>query len=67
MVSALVSGLSGSYRSPGQGSGWGVLPVMAYAGRLRPKGEPFQSTLQVHERVGISRVEVDERVRKSVI
>ena len=31
--------------------------MMAYTGRLRPKGVPF-FRLQVHERVGISVVEV---------
>ena len=33
----------------------GVLPMMAYTGRLRPKGVRF-FTLQVYERVGISLV-----------
>ena len=37
----------------------GVLPLIAYKGRLRPKG--------VCERVGISLVEVYKRVGKSVI
>jgi len=44
----------------------GVLPIMVYTGRLRPKGVPF-FRLQVYERVGISLVEVYERVEKSVI
>ena len=35
----------------------GVLPMMAYTGRLRPKGVRF-FTLQVYERVGISLVKV---------
>ena len=33
----------------------GVLPIMAYTGRLRPKGVPF-FRLQVYKRVGISQV-----------
>ena len=37
----------------------GLLPIMAYTGRLRPKGVPFFS-LQVNEMVGISLVEVYE-------
>ena len=48
------------------GGGEGVLPIMAYTGRLRPKGVPF-SMLQVYERVRILRVEVYKRVGKSVI
>ena len=44
----------------------GILPMMAYTGRLRPKGVPF-SRLQVYERVGILFVKVYERVGKSVI
>ena len=46
--------------------GRGVLPIMAYTGRLCLKGVLF-FTLQVYERVGISRVEAYERVGKSVI
>ena len=46
--------------------GEGVLPIMAYAGRLLPKGVTF-FTLQVYERVGNSRVEVYESEGKSVI
>ena len=40
--------------------GGGVLPIMAYTGRLRPKGTFFRR--QVYERVGILLVEVYERV-----
>ena len=46
--------------------GGGVLPIMAYMGRLQPKGV-FFSRLQVHESVRISRVTVYENVGKSVI
>ena len=49
-----------------RGGGWGVIPRMAYTGRLRPKRVPFLR-LQVYERVGILPIEVYERVRKSVI
>ena len=48
------------------GGGGVVLPIMAYMGRLRPKGV-FFSRLQVHESVRISRVTVYENVGKSVI
>ena len=51
---------------------WGLLPVMVYMGGgggvldIQPKkGTIFM--LQVYERVGISLVEVNERVEKSVI
>ena len=44
----------------------GVLPMMAYTGRLRPKWGTF-FRLQVYERVGISLVDVNKRVGKSVI
>ena len=44
----------------------GVFPIMAYAGRLCPKGVPYV-TLQVYERPEISRFQVYEMVRKSVI
>ena len=37
--------------------GGGALPMMAYTGRLRPKGVP-QFRLEVYKTVGISRVEV---------
>ena len=57
--------------------GGGVLPIIAYTGRLLPKGVLFSrfrytervgiSRVEVYERVGISRVEVYERVGKSVI
>ena len=36
----------------------GVLPIIAYSVRLRPKGVPF-SGLQVYERVGVSFVQVE--------
>ena len=41
--------------------GEGVLPTMAYTGRLRPKGCTF-FRLQVYKRVGISQAEVYKRV-----
>ena len=50
----------------GREGGGGVLPMMAYSGRLRPKRGIFFS-LQVYERVGISLVEVYKRLGKSVI
>ena len=43
----------------------GVLPIMAYTGRLRPKGVPFQAS--GIKKAGISQVEVYKRVGKSVI
>ena len=43
--------------TPGGGGGGGVLPILAYTGRLRPKGGTF-FRLQVYKRVGISQVEV---------
>ena len=43
----------------------GVLPIMAYTGRLRPKGELFPGVCIVYERVGFSPVKVQERVGKS--
>ena len=48
--------------------GGGVLTIMAYMGRLWPKGVPF-SRLEVHESVGISLVTniVYENVEKSVL
>ena len=56
------------FRLSGGGGGWGVvLPIMAYTGRLRAPERGTFFTLQVYERVGISRVEVYERVGKSVI
>ena len=62
----------------GVGAGSGVHRIMAYTGRLRPKGLPFsgfrymkgynQAPLGMRlERVGISLVEVYEMVGKSVI
>ena len=40
-------------------AGRGVLPMMAYTGRLRQKGISFSADrLQVFERVGVSLVEV---------
>jgi len=51
--------------------GKAVLHIKAYTctERLRLKGAPFLKfvRLQVHKRVGISQVEVHERVEKSVI
>ena len=44
----------------------GILPMMAYTGRLRPERGTF-SRLQVYERVGILLVEVYEMVGKFVI
>ena len=50
----------------GEGGGGEVLPIMAYAGSLRPKwGTIFR--LQVYERVGISLFDVYKRVGKCVI
>ena len=49
----------------GGGGGKRVVPIIAYTGRLHPKGGTF-FRLQVYERVGISLVEVHERVGKSV-
>ena len=48
------------------GLGGGVLPIMTYKGEAPPERGTF-ITLQVYERVGISRVEMCERVGKSVI
>ena len=45
--------------------GVGVLPMMAYEGRLCLKGLPFP--VQVYKRVGISLVKVYERIGKIVI
>ena len=45
----------------GGGMGW-VLPMMAYTGRLCPKGVPIYFRLQVYERVRISLAEVYKRV-----
>jgi len=50
----------------GSWRGGGVLLIMAFRGKLRPKGVPF-FRLQVYERVGILLVEVYERAEKSVI
>ena len=41
-----------------------VLPIMVYKGRLRPKQGTF-FRFQVYKRVGISQIEVYERVYKS--
>ena len=46
--------------------GGGVPPIMAYTGKAPPERGTF-FTLQVYERVRISRVEVYERVSKSFI
>ena len=50
----------------GGGMGW-VLLMMAYTGRLRPKGVPIYFRLQVYEKIRISLVEVYKRGGKSVI
>ena len=42
----------------------GVLPIMAYTGRFRPKRVPILVMLQVYERTGISLVEVYGRVKR---
>ena len=47
--------------------GGGVLLMMAYTVRLRPKGLPSFFRLQVYERVGISLLEVYKKAGKSVI
>ena len=47
--------------------GGGVLPMMAYTVRLRPKGLPNFFRLQVYERVGISLVEVCKKLGKSLL
>ena len=44
----------------------GLLPIMAYTGRLRPKGVPF-SGLRYMKGGGTSLVEVFKRVGRSVI
>ena len=46
--------------------GGGVLPITDYTWRLRPKGGTI-FRLEVCERVGISRVQVWERVGKTAI
>ena len=46
--------------------GGGVLPIIAYTGRLRPKAVPFSGFRVVYRRVGIL-LEVYKRVGKSVI
>jgi len=48
---------------PGRGR---ILPVTASTGRLRPKVVLF-FRLHVNKKIGISQVEVHERVGKSVI
>ena len=63
MVRLISAALSGPPLGPGGGE---VFPMMAYTGRLRPKGVFFFG-LQVYERVGISLVEVYKRVEKSFI
>ena len=50
-----------------RGGRGGVPPIMTYTGRFYPKGVPFSCRLRVYESVGISLVEVYERVRISVI
>ena len=49
----------------GVSRGGGILPIMAYTGRLRPKRVPFSGFR--YKKVGISQVEVYKRVGKSVI
>ena len=44
----------------------GLLPLMAYTGRLRPK-RLFQASGIIYEKAGITLAEVYERVGKSVI
>ena len=51
---------------PVQGGGGGLLPMMAYTGRLHPKGVSF-SGFRYMRGVGISLVEVYKRGGKSVI
>ena len=46
--------------------GGGVLHMMAYTGRLRSPERDTFFRLQVYERVGISLVEVNEKVGNSV-
>ena len=48
------------------GRGGGVLPIMAYTGRLHRKGG-YLYQAQVYESVGIFLIEVYEKVGKSVI
>ena len=45
----------------------GVLPIMAFTGRLRPNGELFQASGIIDDRGGISLAEVYESVVKTVI
>ena len=45
----------------------GVLPIMAFTGRLRPNGELFHASGIIDDRGGISLVEVYESVGKTVI
>ena len=53
----------------GGGGGLGLLPIMAYTGRHRPKGVPFQASdiSLLYKRVWNSDDEVYKRVGKSVI
>jgi len=44
----------------------GILPILAYIGRLSPNGVPFLGFRYI-ERVGISQVELYRRVGKSFI
>ena len=46
---------------------WGMPPIMAFTGRLRPIGVPLKGFGPVRERMGISLIEIYERVGKSVI
>ena len=47
--------------------GGGLLPIMAYMGRLSPKGVPFSGFRYLKGLPGISQVEVYKRAGKSVI
>ena len=60
---------SASQVDKARGGEGGLLPMMAYTGRLRPKGVPFSCFRYIkgHKRVGISQAEVFKRVGKSVI
>ena len=51
----------------GDGGGGGVLPIMTGTGRLRPKGGSFSGFRSVWKGIGVSAVEVYQRVEKSVI
>ena len=46
---------------------WGVLPIMTFTGRLRPKGVSFPGFRYIYERVGNLLGEVYKRVEESAI